>query len=235
VDYANLQNNRGLADYDIPHRAVFTASYALPIGQGKALDPGNGILNRVAGGWQVSSSINLQAGYPWAPSCGTLNYNGRCNRVAGQPLELPAADQHYWNGKDTLTLPDGRVITPSVFTYTKWNPDAWAAPSLTLPNGTIAADPYTAGTSALTYGYLRTPGIQNVNLSLTKRIALTERVGFDLHINANNILNHANHNTINNTVTIDAKTGMNANPAFGTWGTSTLGAREIFMQANFTF
>ena len=34
---------------------------------------------------------------------------------------------------------------------------------------------------------------------------------------------------------IDAKTGANANPAFGTWGVSTLGAREIFMQANFTF
>ena len=235
VDYANLQNNRGLADFDVPHRAVFTVSYALPVGKGKAFDPGNGILNTVVGGWQLTSAINLQAGYPWAPSCGTLNYNGRCNRVTGQPLELPEKDQHYWNGTDTLTLPDGRVITPQRYTFTKWNPDAWAAPSLTLQNGTIVADPYTGGTSALTYGFLRTPGIQNVNLSLIKRIPLTERVGFDLHFNATNVFNHANHLTVNNTVTLDAKTGSNANTAFGTWGTATLNAREIVIQANLTF
>ena len=106
---------------------------------------------------------------------------------------------------------------------------------MTLPNGTIVADPYTAGTSSLTYGFLRTPGIQNVNLSLIKRIPLTERVGFDLHFNATNAFNHANHNTVNNTVTLDAKTGSNANPAFGTWGTSTLNAREIVIQTNLIF
>src|SRR5689334_4477851 len=102
VDYANLQNNRGLADYDIPHRAVFTVSQDLPFGKGKAFNPGNGILNTVVGGWQITSAISLQSGYPWAPSCGTLSYNGRCTRVVGQPLELPGKDQHYWNGTDTL-------------------------------------------------------------------------------------------------------------------------------------
>src|SRR5262249_35498993 len=120
-------------------------------------------------------------------------------------------------------------------TFTKWNPDAWAAPSLTLPNGTIVADPYTAGTSALTYGFLRTPGIQNVNLSLIKRIPLTKPVGFDLHSNATNAFNHPNHNTVTNTVRLEAKTGSSAIRAFGTWGTSTLNAREIVIQANLTF
>jgi hypothetical protein len=101
-----------------------------------------------------------------------------------------------------------------------------------LPNSTIVADPYTAGTSAMTYGFLRTPGIQNVSLSLIKRIPVTERVGLDLHFNATNVFNHANHLTVNNTVTLDARTGRNANPAFGTWGTATLNARTITMQAN---
>jgi len=40
---------------------------------------------------------------------------------------------------------------------------------------------------------------------------------------------------VNNTVTLDAKTGSNANTAFGTWGTATLNAREIVIQANITF
>jgi hypothetical protein len=101
---------------------------------------------------------------------------------------------------------------------------------MTLPNGNIVADPYTAGTSALTYGFLRTPGIQNVNLSLIKRIPVTEKVGLDLQFNATNLLNHANHLTVNNTVTLDARTGKNANAAYGTWGTATLNAREIVIQ-----
>ena len=132
------------------------------------------------------------------------------------------------------TLPDGRVITPPSFNFTKWNPDAWAAPSMKLPNGTIVADPYTAGTSSLTYGFLRTPGIQNVNLSLIKRIPITERVSFDLHVNVTNAFNHTNHQIVNNTVTLTTA-GLNSNTSFGTWGLNTLEARQMFLQANLTF
>lgn len=233
IDYVNLKNNYAIQDYDIPHRLVLNLSYALPFGKGKAFDPGNGILRTIIGGWQITSAVNLQSGYPWGPSC-SQTLNGRCNYVSGQPLELPAQDQHYWDGKQTLTLPDGRVITPAVNTFTKWNPDAWSAPVVTFANGKTALDQYTLGTSALAYSNLRTPGIQNVNLGIIKKIPLTERVSFDLHVNATNAFNHTNHQAVNNTITLSTS-GQNTNLPFGTWGLSTLEARQIFIQANLTF
>jgi len=234
VDYVNLKNNHSLLDYDIPHRLVFNLSYALPFGKGKAFNPGNRLVNAAIGDWQITSAVNLQAGYPWGPTCGTQTLNGRCNRVAGQPLELPAADQHYWDGVQKLTLPDGRVITPAVNVFMKWNPDAWSAPVVTFPNGKTALDQYTLGSSALVYSNLRTPGIQNVNLSLIKKFAITERVGFVLHFDATNAFNHTNHQVVNNTVTLTTA-GLNSNPSFGSWGLNTLEPRQIFMQANLTF
>lgn len=233
IDYVNLKNNYAIQDYDIPNRLVFNLSYALPFGKGKAFDPGNGVLRTIIGGWQITSAVNLQSGYPWGPSC-SQTLNGRCNYVSGQPLELPAQDQHYWDGKQTLTLPDGRVVTPAVNTFTKWNPDAWSAPVVTFANGKTALDQYTLGTSALAYSNLRTPGIQNVNLGIIKKIPITERVSFDLHVNATNAFNHTNHQAVNNTITLSTA-GQNTNAPFGTWGLSTLEARQIFIQANLTF
>jgi hypothetical protein len=233
VDYVNLKNNHSILDYDIPNRVVVNLSYALPVGKGKAFDPGNRILRTLIGDWQLTSAVNLQSGYPWGPIC-AQTLNGRCNRVAGQPLVLPASDQHYWNGAQTLTLPDGRVVTPAVNTFTKWNPDAWTAPVVTFPNGKTALDQYTLGTSALAYSDMRTPGIQNVNLSVIKRIPITERVSFELHVNATNAFNHSNHQVVNNTITLTTA-GQNSNAPFGTWGLSTLEARQLFMQATLNF
>jgi hypothetical protein len=234
VDYVNLQNNHSILNYDIPHRLVFHMAYDLPFGKGKAFDPGNRVLSTIFGDWQITSAVNLQAGYPWGPNCGTLTLNGRCNYVDGEALELPEKDQHYWDGVQKLTLPSGRVITPTKYTFTKWNPDAWSAPVVTFANGKTALDQYTLGTSALGYSNRRTPGIQNVNLSIIKRIPITEQVSLDLHVNATNAFNHTNHQVVNNTVTLTTA-GQNSNASFGTWGLNTLEPRQVFMQAKVTF
>ena len=187
---------------------------------------------------------------------GTLN--GRCNRVPGQPLELPASQQRYYNGSESLVLPDGRSITPPVNTFMKWNPDAWSTPTVSLTNPTTgkityAQDQYSLGSTPLAFGNMRTPGIQNLNLSVIKRFPITERYSFDLHVNATNALNHTNHQfqsntgvTTNNTVgavtaltpaltTANTAIGQNSNSAFGSWGLTTLEARQLVIQANFTF
>ena len=101
------------------------------------------------------------------------------------------------------------------------------------------ADQYQNGTTPIAIGYLRTPGIQNVNMSVIKRIPITERLSFDLHVNATNAMNHANHNTVNNTVgavtAAGTTAGQNNNVSFGSWGLSTLEARQLTVQAYLTF
>jgi hypothetical protein len=99
------------------------------------------------------------------------------------------------------------------------------------------------GSTPLTIGYLRVPGIQNVNLSVIKRFPVNERMGFDLHVNATNAFNHTNHqitiatdNTNQvNAITSGTAAGRNGNPQFGSWGLTALEARQLTIQANFTF
>ena len=95
VDYYNFNNNHSLLDYDISNRFVLNGSYALPFGKGK-LFGSNRVVNMFIGDWSTTAALTLQGGMPWGPNCttqtnltttGTLN--GRCNPVAGQPIELP--------------------------------------------------------------------------------------------------------------------------------------------------
>jgi hypothetical protein len=247
IDYVNFQNNHGLTNNDTPNRLVVNGSYALPFGKGKWFGS-NALVDEAIGGWQVTAALTMQSGNPWAPNCAVTGansgpLNGRCNRVAGQPIELPQANQHYYDGVTTLTLPDGRIITPAVNTYMKWNPDAWADPTVTSPSGKVLIDQYTNGSTPISIGYLRTPGLQNLNLSVIKRFPITERVAFDFHVNATNALNHSNHQVVNNTVgaitasnaATNAVAGQNSNVSFGSWGLTTLEARQLTVQANFTF
>ena len=137
----------------------------------------------------------------------------------------------------------------------KWNPDAFSTPTVALTNPTTGAisyaqDQYSLGSTPLSLGNLRTPGIQNLNLSVIKRFAITEGVSFDLHVNATNALNHTNHTFVSNTGTTANNTvgaitapnaltntalGTNSNNAFGSWGLTTLEARQLTIQANITF
>ena len=242
VDWVNLKNNHSLLDFDVSNRFVLNGSYALPFGKGKAFASPNAIVNQFIGGWQISSAVVLQGGNPWAPTCSST-LNGRCNQVPGQPLLLPKSQQRYYNGSETLTLPDGHVITPAVNTFMKWNPDAWTAPMITMANGKVFTDQYQNGTTPIAFGFMRTPGVENVNFSVIKRFPITERVAADFHVNATNALNHHNPYTVNNTVTPNTATtgannsapGQNTTVQFGSYGLSALEARQLTVQANFTF
>jgi len=259
VDYVNVKNNHALADYDIPNRFVLNGSYELPIGKGKFLNVNNGWANEIVGGWQLSSALTMQGGMPWGPDCSTNpvasftnggTLNGRCNRVAGQPLELPKANQRYYSGTETLTLPDGRIITPAANSFMKWNPDAFSEPTVTMANGAILEDQYNLGTTPLTMGTLRTPGLLNMNMSVVKKFPIREGMGFELHVDATNVLNHTNHvmatgnggdkTSFVGVVTCKAgatcvNPGTNSNVQFGSLGLSTLESRQLTVMANFTF
>jgi trimeric autotransporter adhesin len=242
VDWVNLKNNHSLLDFDVSNRFVLNGSYSLPFGKGKAFASPNAFVEQLIGGWQITSAIVLQGGNPWAPICSST-LNGRCNQVPGQPLLLPKSQQRYYNGVEQLTLPDGHVITPAVNTFMKWNPDAWSAPMITMANGKVFTDQYQNGTTPIAFGFMRTPGVENVNLSVIKRFPITERVAADFHVNATNALNHHNPYAVNNTITpITATTGangaapgQNSNVSFGSYGLTALENRQMTIQANITF
>jgi hypothetical protein len=187
VDYGNLNNNRGLQSYDIPHRLVVATVYTLPFNKGQKLAPGNGFARALASGWQLAPVVTLQSGQPWGPNCGGMS--GRCNIVPNEPVSLPKSLQHWYDGNTSVTLPDGRSITPAAFTYLKYNPDRYTAPIVKFPNGTYAVDQYWTGQTAMYQAGLRSPLYANVDLSLQREIPIRERLRLMVSAAATNALN----------------------------------------------
>ncbi|MGI8785668.1 MAG: TonB-dependent receptor domain-containing protein [Acidobacteriota bacterium] len=61
----NLRAGRGLAGFDIKHRAVGSYVYELPIGPGKKLANRGGVAGKIIGGWQISGISTFTTGRPF--------------------------------------------------------------------------------------------------------------------------------------------------------------------------
>ncbi|MDQ1473892.1 MAG: hypothetical protein QOJ99_5372, partial [Bryobacterales bacterium] len=85
----------GPSTFNIPHRFVSSVLYTLPFGKGQKFLNQGGIVDRVVGGWQVSSIFTMQSGAPidttsW-DSAGTtfVPSSTRLNCAAGVSYVLP--------------------------------------------------------------------------------------------------------------------------------------------------
>ena len=243
IDQLNLNNNRGLQSYDIPQRVVVTVSYLLPFNKGQRLAPSNTFLRTLASGWRLAPVVTLQSGEPWGPNCGGMN--GRCNIVPGEPILVPKNLQHWYDGFTSVTLPDGRTITPSAFTYLLYNPDRYTAPVVQFPNGTYSEDQYFYGQTAMYPNGLRTPGLANVNLAISREIRIRESLRLEFAAQATNAFNRSNFQqqamiggggvvtqadpSTNTTV------GMNNNISVGSLGNSFYDPRQITLSLYLKF
>ena len=100
-DANNIGADYGQSDYNLPIANVTSLVYELPVGHGRHfLSTGNGFVDAVLGGWQVSAINTMQAGTPfnltYTPTSAnpvspqiSATYRGaneyRPNVVAGQP------------------------------------------------------------------------------------------------------------------------------------------------------
>lgn len=92
----------GPSDFNIPNRFVASILYMLPFGKGERFLNRGGIVDRVAGGWQVSTITTLQNGgvvdtSSW-DSGGTnfISNATRLNCYAGVSTTLPGNNQNGW-------------------------------------------------------------------------------------------------------------------------------------------
>ncbi len=244
ANYADLKSNKGLLGFDIPNRFVGVVTYLVPWGNGQKYELSNPIAREFAGGWQLGTVVNLQNGQPWGPYCGG-SMNGRC-LPTGQPLEVPKSLQHWYNGGTTVTLPDGRQVTPSQYRFLKWNPDAFTSQIVQFPNGNYSTDQYWYGTTPIFSGALREPGFKNVNFNLTRQFALRERLKLEVLAEATNLLNHTNFGPGSEEgyfgspiMVADPSThsavGENGDNNAGTISLNTMDARQVTFTARITF
>ena len=157
---------------------------------------------RLAGGWQLNWIVTLMSGYPLTPLAGT-NISGDGN--ARQP------DRPSWSPGFT-----GPVITGT--------PDQWFNPqAFILPVSGTYGD--------VGRGVLRGPGLADLDLSLFKNIALSERKNLQFRAESFNLVNRANFSTPNDIVFANGT----ASPSAGLITSTATSSRQIQLSLKLIF
>ena len=180
----------GPAATDVRHSASINASYELPFGpQKQFLRSASAPVRIVADGWTVSTIVALQTGFPFSPQ---LGYNAPGNGDTRNPI------RPSWNPSFKGNL---YPHTPGQY----FNPNAFIQPTVSVPN------PNGGNFIYGTYGNVSRdaligPGLSELDLSATKNVHLTERLGLQFRAEFFNILNHTNFLTPNEVVFSSAPT-----------------------------
>jgi outer membrane receptor protein involved in Fe transport len=157
-DIYNLKADRSVSGFDQTQRFVETVLYDVPFFHNM-----HGVGKYVLDGWQVSTIVTAQSGFPTAVSS-NLDTTGtgiisRPDLVAGQNGNLPA-DKRNW----------AKWFNTAAFTQAQYG---------------------RFGTSPRTYAF-RLPGLINADFSVVKAVRLGEKRSFEFRTEFFNLFNHYN-------------------------------------------
>lgn len=172
-DSFNTRAERGRSNFDVRHRLSVSYSYDLPFGKGRAFLSDNGWLTTVLTGWETYGIVTLQSGRPFTVALLSDIDNSGTGRSS---LGFGANDRPNIVGDPSLAnrTPE-RWFNTAAFAFS--------------PPGTFG----NAGRNILDG-----PGYQNVNASLVKNTALSERLNLQLRAEFFNLFNHPNFNLPDN-------------------------------------
>jgi hypothetical protein len=172
MDRNNLKRDWGPSALNVTHQASFSAHYDLPFGKGQHWMGNAGKnANRIIGGWQLNEITTLLSGFPFTPQIGANISGDGDTRNPDRPNLNPAFT--------------GPVVTG--------NPNQWFDPNaFTRPAfGTFGN---------LGRGVYSGPGLAEVDLSVLKNVAVSERVSLQFRAEFFNLMNHVNYASPNQTV-----------------------------------
>jgi hypothetical protein len=162
------------SSFDIRHRFTQTANYSLPFGKGQRFDFGKSWADKAFGGWQLNIILTAQTGLPFTPTLANSVANtgsaSRPNIISGVSATVPNPTINDWFNT-SFGVP-GAV---------------WATPAL-----------YTFGDAGR--NILRGPSRFNLDTSLFKDLALTERFRLQVRGEFFNVLNHPQFDLPNATI-----------------------------------
>jgi hypothetical protein len=202
TDPFNYHLDYGDADLDRRHTFVANAVYQMP-----SFKEWGRFANAVIGGWQANTIISYYGGVPLDVFSGVPpNYNGlRATPANGglRPNLVPGQPIYLTGADKTLYL----------------NPAAFSVPAL----GTFGN---------LSRGLVRQPSLKNVDFSMNKNFAVTERARLQLRAEFFNLFNHASFNGFGNSAFNNSRPAsgpgviFSPNGAFGALN-SDRGPRQI--------
>lgn len=216
LDNANPDRDYSRPAYDRAHTFNFNGLYELPFGRGKRWLTEGGVVDKIVGGFQFSSIVNISSGVPTSiiDTRGTLN---RAGRSALQPATSSLTADQIKDLFGTFRTPNGIfVINPSVLFAVATNsatgatingvdltqplPAGFALTSIrganpvgTAPFANQVFFPNAPGsTGNLSRNFLNGPLYFNWDAGLLKNISITENTRLQLRGEVFNVLNRAN-------------------------------------------
>ena len=204
------KRNKSLASDDVPDVFSLAMVYELPFGHGKRFVNSKGFIDRVLGGWEVTSTVKISAGTPLFFRSGTCNVPGQF-RVACLPTLLPgkspfAQDKGSFNPNKPLF--DKNAFQPdSDFNFF-----------------------YGKGERITNY---RGFSFKNQDLALVKNTHITERINFQIRAEAFNAWNTHNF-TCSGFCTSPFDSDISS-ANFGKFNGNVTSPRNIQLVGRFTF
>lgn len=185
---------------------------------------GNGVLEKIAGGWSISGIFNYHSGFPWSPTVSVTGgslYCGTCSYTTLYPaayLGGAGTDTSNDQFKTGSNYPNGGKAYFSTPTYTAFTGKNFGP---ALPQ------------VGLHRNFLRGPNYRALDMSLVKAFGLPnmpvlgESAKIEFRVDAYNVFNNLNFNPNNMSTNI-------ANANFGQ-DTAALSGRVVTLGARFNF
>jgi len=169
LDRNDLRRDWGPSALDITSASSISARYELPLGEGKRwMGNASSLGKKLIGGWQVNGIATFLSGFPFTPQIGSNRSGDGDTRNPDRPSLNPSFS--------------GPVVLGN---QTQWfNPNAFVLPPV-------------GGFGNLGRGTLRGPGLANVDLSVFKNTAVSERASLQFRAEFFNLLNRINLGTPN--------------------------------------
>jgi uncharacterized lipoprotein NlpE involved in copper resistance len=171
------------ADADIPHRLVTSGIYELPFGRGKKWGADwNRALDLVLGGWSIQAIYQWQTGRP-AGTWGNIYFNGDWNGLKAD----------YSKVKQGLPIFD---ISGFYFHDAPVQTNGVDNPALQRADQRIRLD-QNIRYFPTRFGSMRQQNLSLMDMSIVKKVPITERVRGQIHIELLNAFNQAFFNVPN--------------------------------------
>jgi len=191
----NFKTEYGRGSSDIHHTLNATALYNIPFGHGRTHSL-NETFDQVAGGWDIGGILNFRSGIPidvlvTRPDVAYVGNTGTA--IVGQTFAVPIVTGGIVQTTAVANVPGGGNtrnirrpnIVPGVSPFLKTglqflNPAAFTTPS-----------PGTFGNSRR--NNYSGPVLAQLDMTLSKTFKATDKLAFEFHADAYNILNHPNY------------------------------------------
>jgi hypothetical protein len=187
LDFFNPSLERSRANFDLTHMIKAFGEYEFPFGEGHRLQYKK--LNRVIGGWKFGSTMVWQSGAPFSilSGRGTLNRESRSfYNTADTSLTMSQLNQIV---KLQMTGNGPMIVSQSAISPadgTGVNVDG--EPNF---NGQIFSNPGAGTLGVLQRRLFSGPWTFDIDASLMKKVAITEKQSVEIRADAFNALNHA--------------------------------------------